>query len=335
MLRILSHIVAARVALGAAAAAAQERNGVELSWAWKDRGTAGCRVASDRSWTSSFGSGAPQPASSGKNFPTTRARRRSARNCASSKRKGLCAMRRRAILLLALIGTLCLRTRSASARHWVLAVGVVSAGAAPALHVLPILPVVRVVPADAGVLGPAVASEAVAAVASDDVVGRLVVTIWLVGAVASVGVLLVGLARLRSLRASSSRVTDGPWHRAVHRPRAVVRPKTRRRSAVRPAAGTGGDVGLAAAGRHAAGVGVRVVRGADARRAAARACARAPRRLDAADAEKSTIVARPDRSSFVPTAMARAKDRRRDRRRRCGWTRRTFRRVTGILSSSV
>ena len=122
-------------------------------------------------------------------------------------------MRRRAILLLALIGTLCLRTRSASARHWVLAVGVVSAGAAPALHVLPILPVVRVVPADAGVLGPAVASEAVAAVASDDVVGRLVVTIWLVGAVASVGVLLVGLARLRSLRASSSRVTDGPWHR--------------------------------------------------------------------------------------------------------------------------
>ena len=42
-----------------------------------------------------------------------------------------------AILLLALIGALCLRTRSASARHWVLAVGVVSAVAAPALHVLP------------------------------------------------------------------------------------------------------------------------------------------------------------------------------------------------------
>ena len=118
-----------------------------------------------------------------------------------------------AILLLALIGAVCLRTRSASARHWVLAVGVVSAVAAPALHVLPILPVVQVAPADAGVLGPAVASEAVAAVASDVVVGRLVVTIWLVGAVASVCVLLVGLARLRWLRASSSRVTDGPWHR--------------------------------------------------------------------------------------------------------------------------
>ncbi len=43
-----------------------------------------------------------------------------------------------AILLPALIGALCLRTRSASARHWVLAVGVVSAVAAPALHVLPI-----------------------------------------------------------------------------------------------------------------------------------------------------------------------------------------------------
>ena len=85
-----------------------------------------------------------------------------------------------AILLLALIGALCLRTRSASARHWVLAVGVVSAVAAPALHVLPIPPVVRVAPvgplafdalrlrpnvpftepADAGVLGPATAATA-------------------------------------------------------------------------------------------------------------------------------------------------------------------------------
>ncbi len=118
-----------------------------------------------------------------------------------------------AILLLALISAVCLRTRSASARCWVLAVGVASAAVAPALHVLPILPVVEVAPADAGVLGPAVASAAVAAVASDDVVGRLAVTIWLAGAGASVGVLLVGLARLRWLRASSSRVTDGPWHR--------------------------------------------------------------------------------------------------------------------------
>ena len=123
------------------------------------------------------------------------------------------ALKVSAILLVALIGAACLRTRSASARHWVLAIGVVLAAVAPVLHVLPILPVVEVVPADAGVLGPAVASEAVVAAASDDVVGRLAVTIWLVGAVASVGVLLVGLARLRWLRASSSRVTDGPWHR--------------------------------------------------------------------------------------------------------------------------
>ena len=118
-----------------------------------------------------------------------------------------------AILLLVLAGAVCLRTRSASARHWVLAVGIVAAGGAPALHVLPILPVVEVAPTAAGVLGPAVASEAVAAVASDDVVGRLAVTIWLAGMVASVAVLLVGLARLRWLRASSRRVTDGPWHR--------------------------------------------------------------------------------------------------------------------------
>ena len=153
-----------------------------------------------------------------------------------------------AILLLVLAGALCLRTRSAAARRWVLAVGVVSACAAPALHVLPVPPVLQVAPfgaldwsagsvfdmlglplhtlftADADVLGAAVASEsaafrpgrsghAAAAVASGHVVGRLVVAIWLVGAVASTGVLLVGLARLRWLRASSSRVTDGPWHR--------------------------------------------------------------------------------------------------------------------------
>ncbi len=141
-----------------------------------------------------------------------------------------------AILLLALVGTLCLRGSSASAKRWVLAVGVVAAVAAPALDVLPIPPVVRMAPAGpfvfdalrldsydlftepaagAGVAELAAASQrpAAAAVAGGDVVGRMAVTIWLLGAVASVGVLLVGLARLRWLRASSSRVTDGRWHR--------------------------------------------------------------------------------------------------------------------------
>ena len=153
-----------------------------------------------------------------------------------------------AILLLVLAGALCLRTRSAAARRWVLAVGVVSACGAPALHVLPIPPVVRVAPlgaldwdagavfdvlgllpyalftANADGLGPAVASEstafgpgrsgrAAAAVAGGHVAGRLAVTIWLAGAIASAGVLLIGLARLRRLRAASTRVTDGPWQR--------------------------------------------------------------------------------------------------------------------------
>ena len=149
-----------------------------------------------------------------------------------------------AILLLALIGTLLLRRSSAAARHWVLAVGVVSAVAVPALHVLPTPPVARMAPVgpllfdalqlapyvqftepvDADVVGSVVALQpagprpsrsrpAAAAVASDDVIGRLAVTIWLVGAFAGLGVLLVGLARLRWLRASSSRVTDGRWHR--------------------------------------------------------------------------------------------------------------------------
>ena len=134
-----------------------------------------------------------------------------------------------AILLLALVGTLCLRGSSACAKRWVLAVGVVAAVAAPALDVLPIPPVVRVAPAGpfvfyvlftepgagAGVAELAAASQrpAAALVARGDVVGRMAVAIWLLGAVASVGVLLVGLARLRWLRASSSRVTDGRWHR--------------------------------------------------------------------------------------------------------------------------
>ena len=118
-----------------------------------------------------------------------------------------------AILLLALVAAASLRTRSASARHWVLAVGVVSASAAPAFHFLPVLPLVEVEPADAGALGPAVASVAVTAIANHDVVGGWAVTIWLSGVVVSALVLLVGLARLRWLRASSHRVTDGPWHR--------------------------------------------------------------------------------------------------------------------------
>ena len=152
-----------------------------------------------------------------------------------------------AVLLLALIGALLLRRSSAAARHWVLAVGVVSAVAVPALHVLPTPPVARmapvgpllldalppgpyvqftgpVEPADADGVGSVVASPpgglrpgrsrpAAADVASGDVIGRLAVTIWLVGAFPGLGVLLVGLARLRWLRASSIRVTDGPWHR--------------------------------------------------------------------------------------------------------------------------
>ena len=135
-----------------------------------------------------------------------------------------------AILLLALIGTLCLRRSSASARHWVLAVGVVSALAVPALHVLPMhtlwprLSVPFTGRTDVGLLGAAVVSQpagspldrfrsAVAALASDEMVGWLALTIWLVGAVASTGVLLAGLARLRWLRASSDRLRDGPWRR--------------------------------------------------------------------------------------------------------------------------
>ena len=155
-----------------------------------------------------------------------------------------------AILLLTLAGSFCLRARSAAARHWVLAIGIVSACLAPAVHVLPTLPVMQVAPggplawsagpvfdalrlrpyvpfsesAGAGGVGPAAGLEppgsrlarsrpADGPAASHDAFGRWAVTIWLAGALASAGVLLVGLARLRWLRASSSHVTDGPWPR--------------------------------------------------------------------------------------------------------------------------
>ena len=156
-----------------------------------------------------------------------------------------------AILLLALAGALCLRLRSAAARHWVLTVGVVAACAAPAIHVLPHLPGVQAAPVGplawragpvfealrlrpyaaplAEQAGPGAAlpaagrgpsgrrsgsSRPVAAVAAiDEAAGRIGAAIWLTGAVSGVGVLLVGLARLRRLRASARRVTGGPWHR--------------------------------------------------------------------------------------------------------------------------
>jgi TonB family protein len=135
-----------------------------------------------------------------------------------------------AVLLLALIGALCLHRGSASARHWVLAAGVGSALAMPALRVLVVdglrlrfdLPFGD--PLDAGLLGAVVVwspegsrldgfFSGVAALASDPVVGWLAVTVWLAGAGASLGVLLIGLARLRWLRATSSHPTEGRLHR--------------------------------------------------------------------------------------------------------------------------
>ena len=213
-----------------------------------------------------------------------------------------------AILLLALTTTLLLRGSSAAARHWVLAVGVVSAAAVPALHVLPTPPVARMAPvglllldalpldsyvrfaapADTDAVGSGVASRptgprpgrprpVAAAVAGADVVGR-------VGRDGLAG------GRGRRSRRASGRVGEAPMAprvvepgdgravaSVVRRPRAVVRPDPRRRPPVGSTSGAGGDVGLAAARRHATGVGVRVVGGADECRAPARAGACAPR----------------------------------------------------------
>lgn len=156
-----------------------------------------------------------------------------------------------AILLVALLGAACLRTRSAAVRHWVLAVGVASAFIAPLVHVLPLAPTLHVAPPgplarnlasvseaprprayieptarsvrpgavtpepENTARGPASApssSRPVAgALAGDGPIGRLAVGIWLTGAIAGAGILLAGMARLRWLRASSRRVDDGPW----------------------------------------------------------------------------------------------------------------------------
>ena len=137
---------------------------------------------------------------------------------------------------------------------------------------------------------PGRSGPAAAAVTTGDAIGRWAVTLWLVGVVASAGVLLVGLARLRWLRVSSRRVTEGPWHRLCTDLARSCGLSSRRRSAVRSASGAGGDVGLAAAGGPASGVGGGVVGGADARRAAARACPRAPRRLAVADGGRSVAL---------------------------------------------
>lgn len=132
------------------------------------------------------------------------------------------------ILLLALTCTRGLRRSSASARHWVLAVAVVSALVMPALHVLPMHTLRLRLSSpftgqhDVGLLGSAGGSQpagagvdrfrsAVATLASDEMVGRLAVTIWLLGVVASAVVFLAGLARLRRLRVSADRLRDGPW----------------------------------------------------------------------------------------------------------------------------
>ena len=77
---------------------------------------------------------------------------------------------------------------------------------------------------------------------------------------------------------------------AVQRPRGVVRLPARRRPPARARPRAGGDVGLAAARRHAAGIGVGVVGGTDAGRAAARARPRAPRRLGRAVGGRGAVV---------------------------------------------
>ncbi|MYB32185.1 MAG: M56 family metallopeptidase [Acidobacteria bacterium] len=133
-----------------------------------------------------------------------------------------------AVLLLALLGVFCLRRASASARHWLLAVSVVSALGVPALHSLPTealrlrLGVSFAEQVENAPLGAAAALQpagsaadgflaAVVALASDPMVRWVVAFVWLLGAVASTTLLLVGLARLRRLRASSHRLTDGRW----------------------------------------------------------------------------------------------------------------------------
>ena len=123
------------------------------------------------------------------------------------------------IVLVALTAVRLARGRSAAARHWVLASGIVGAAAVPLVGLA--VPTWRVVtPAPEATV--AVAYEALVPGATEVApppaaltVADLVVPIWLGGLALNFLVLLIGVARLRWLASRAIPVEDGRWFEAA------------------------------------------------------------------------------------------------------------------------
>ena len=126
------------------------------------------------------------------------------------------------ILTLALLAGVALKRASAAVRHTVLAAAIVAAVLAPALELfLPQLPVIHwgdAVPAVSS--GPILSSVAAPAGSVTTVLPQprpaipwtmLLVAAWSLGALGTLGGLLIGLRRLARLTASSSPVREGRW----------------------------------------------------------------------------------------------------------------------------
>jgi TonB family protein len=140
------------------------------------------------------------------------------------------------IVVVALAATRLMRRRSAALRHWILAAAIACAVAAPLLG--PVVPSWHVDFGMASTVAPATAASETAAAAADLASpvavneartavaveapntdpgsGRGVdplVLVWVAGLTAGLGLLIVGVVRLRWLESRSTPMLDGPWVR--------------------------------------------------------------------------------------------------------------------------
>lgn len=141
------------------------------------------------------------------------------------------------IMGLALLATACLRRRSAAVRHWVLSVAIVCAAVVPLLQV--VVPSWRLgsgaSPAPPQVAATARTNSPVSTTSSSEVsvalqpptssaaqperwnLGRIATSsrllgqVWIVGALISLGMVLVGLTRLAWIASRSERIVTGRW----------------------------------------------------------------------------------------------------------------------------
>jgi TonB family protein len=136
-----------------------------------------------------------------------------------------CALRVSALLAIAMVAALTMRHRSAAARHWVLAAGLIAAAAMPALQVIaprwdmPWSAVNEVVGSTMPVVHPADGSLAVAPQAIRTIAGgqqRISIAdvaawVWIAGVVVGVALLLAGFTRMMWIASRCRPVLDRRW----------------------------------------------------------------------------------------------------------------------------